>query len=296
MIDEITITSLSGRGSVFMRTKDYSSYWLGPVDWGQVSGTHNTYRYYNQVGANIVSTTIGTRPLSITGWVVDAGAGDLRERCDFLNTFISPVENYELEYKDRKIQFRPDSSVIYSREYMKNNEKVRRFLIQATCSFPLFSDVSDTEVPFESNSRMFRFPTKFGRENPLVFSVVGSSYNVSVENRGGFSAGFIVRIKFSGGVYGPYIANLDTGDSIGVNHTFSNGDQLEICTIPGEKHITLRKSDGGEENLLKQRAVNTVWFQLSPGINHISVGCQDNAQRSNMSVTLYYSTLYLEVE
>ena len=38
MIDEITITSLSGRGSVTMKKKDYAGYWLGPVDWGQVQG------------------------------------------------------------------------------------------------------------------------------------------------------------------------------------------------------------------------------------------------------------------
>lgn len=296
MIEEITITSLSGKGSVFMRTKDAAAYWLGPVDWGQVSGVHNTYRYYNQIGASIVSTSVQQRPLSITGWVTDAGDGTLQERCDALNTFISPVEDYELAYKNKKIKFRPDSSIVYSREHIKNNEKVRRFLIQATCPFPLFSDSVPNEVPFESNLNMFRFPTGFGRKAPLVFSVVGDAYNVSVNNQGGFATGFIARIRFTGAVADPYIANLDTGERVGVNDTFQNGDQLEIGTVSGEKHITLYRADGTTQNLMKRRDVRTSWFQLSPGVNHIAVGCTDSAQRANMSVTLEYATLYLEVE
>ena len=30
MIDEIKLTSLSGRGSVVMKARDYAGYWLGP--------------------------------------------------------------------------------------------------------------------------------------------------------------------------------------------------------------------------------------------------------------------------
>ena len=53
MIDEIKITSLSGRGSLFLKKGEYWSYWLGSVDWGQVQGQHNTYAFFNQVGEKI---------------------------------------------------------------------------------------------------------------------------------------------------------------------------------------------------------------------------------------------------
>lgn len=190
MIEEITITSLSGRGSLFLKNKEYFGYWLGPVDWGQVQGRHLTYSYLNQIGESIVSTTVGIRPLSITGWVAD-GAGKIQERCNFLNSFINPMEDYTLEYNGKKIQFRPDISVAYSREYLKNNEKVRQFLIQGTCPFPLFSDSKETEVAFDATGKMFRFPTDWGQSEPLVFAVVGKAYNMTVNNKGGFSIGFI---------------------------------------------------------------------------------------------------------
>ena len=58
MIEEIKITSLSGRGSLSIKKGEYWNYWLGPVDWGQVQGQHQTYSYPTQVGESIVSTTI----------------------------------------------------------------------------------------------------------------------------------------------------------------------------------------------------------------------------------------------
>lgn len=295
MIDEITITSLSGRGSLFLRKREYWGYWLGPVDWGQVQGQHQTYNYLNQVGESIVSTTVGTRPLSITGWVVD-GDGQIQDRCDYLNAFISPVEDYTLEYKGKKIQFRPDISVAYSPEYAKNNEKVRRFLIQGTCPFPLFSDQEDTAVSFDRNDKLFHFPTGWGQEEPLVFAAIGKAYNVTVDNRGGFSTGFMVRIRFSGEVQNPKIWNMTTGKFVGVNHTFSAGEQLEISTLPGSKHITLWTADGEKTDLIKRRDWQTVWIQLQPGENLIAVDCADLDQRASMDVTLYYTPLYLEVE
>lgn len=296
MIDEITIKSLSGRGTLFLKSREYFGYWLGEVNWGQVEGQHQTYNYYKQVGKRIIDTTIGTRALSITGWVVD-GAGQIQERCDFLNAFISPVEDYSLEYKDKKIQFRPDISVAYGRPYIQNNEKVRRFLIQATCPFPLFTDKNDTAVPFQQTGNRFRFPTNFGQLEPLVFAVTGQSYNVHITNKGGFSTGFIVRIRFSGEVVNPQILNMTTGEMVGVRYNFSRGEQLELSTLPGSKHITLWTADGQKQNLIKYRDVRTSFdTRLQPGDNHIAISCEDLDQRANMEVTLYYTPLYLEVE
>lgn len=225
------------------------------------------------------------------------GDGQIQDRCDYLNAFISPVEDYELEYKRKKIRFRPDISVAYSREYIKNNEKVRRFLIQGTCPFPLFSDREDTEVPFDQTGKMFRFPTDWGQEKPLVFAVIGKAYSVTVNNRGGFPNGFVARIRFSGEVQNPKIWNMTTGKFIGVNQTFTRGEQLELCTVPGNKHMTLWTADGEKVDLIKYRDYRSTFdTQLQPGANLIAIECEDLDQRASMDVTLYYTPLYLEVE
>lgn len=295
MIEEIKITSLAGRGSVEMKRNDYRGYWLGPVDWGQVQGNHQTYSYYNQIGESIVSTTVGTRPLSVTGWVVD-GNGELQSRCDFLNAFISPVEDYELEYKGKTIRFRPDISIAYSPEYIKNNEKVRRFLIQGTCPYPLFTDSVDTAAVFDHAKKLFRFPTDFGVSNPIVFASTEKAYNLEINNIGGFSTGILASVRFSGEVKNPKIRNLTTNSFIGVNRTFSAFERMEIATTPGNKHITLYTADGEKENLIKYRDYRTTWIQLVPGKNLLALECDDLDHRANMEATVYFTPLYLEVE
>lgn len=296
MIERIEITSLAGRGSVSMETRDYYGYWLGPVDWGSVEGQHQTYSYYNQIGESIVSTTALPRQLSITGWIVDPGIGTLQNRCDFLNKFISPTEDYSLEYNGKKINFRPDSSIRYSAIRQENNELVRKFLIQATCPYPLFTDINDTEVTFDSSGKMFRFPTDWGQYNPIVFAVIGKAYNKEINNTGSFQAGIVAKIRFAGEVKNPRLKNLTTDKFIGVNRIFSKGEQLEISTVLGSKRITLYATDGRSENIIKHRDYRTTWIQLEPGGNILAIDCDNLDQRGNMEVTVSFTPLYLEVQ
>lgn len=294
MIQEITITS--ARGSVSMKTRDFTGYWLGPVDWSQVSGSHQTYSSPNQVGEMISSTKVGPRSLSITGWVVDAGTGDLRQRCDFLDAYISPVEDYTLEYEGKKITFRPDRSIVYSDEYKKNNRKVREFLIQGICGYPLFTDQSDTAVGFDSTGKMFRFPNNFGREAPAVFGTKNTTYTLEVNNPGGFQTWITAKFTFSGTVEDPLIRNLTSGESLGVRRTFTRGEVLELSTKPAHQYIRLYTPEGEQKNILKYWDINTDWIQLNPGRNMLALGCKDLEQRAAMSVTVLYTPLYLEVQ
>jgi len=315
VIKAIKITSLSGRGSVEMKSGDYRGYWLGEVDWGEVQGQHNTYSYANQVGESIVSTGILPRELSITGWVIEndnlsqvnyARIGTARiaqtrtvrmqQRCDFLNAFISPMQDYALEYKNYKIIFRPDASVAYTPEYKANNEKVRRFLIQATCPYPLFTNLEDTAVSFDATGNRFVFPTEWGQNEPLVFAATEKVFRMSINNTGGFSTGLTAVFKFTGDVKNPRIKNLTTDKFIGVKGTFHRGELLELSTVPGSKYIKTFTEDGAEFNLIKYRDFNMSWIQLEPGTNELALDCDDLDQRSNMAVTVYFTPLYLEVE
>jgi hypothetical protein len=296
MIEKIKITSTSGRGSIEMEQNSIGGYWLGPVDWGQVQGQHNTYRYYNQVGESIVSTSILSRPISITGWVVDGFRNSLQTRCDRLNSFFSPTDDYWLEFGERKIKFRPDSSIKYSRELKSNNKKIRKFLLQGTAPYPLFSGLNDTIVTFDSSSKLFRFPNNFGSMLPVVFGSINKAYNAQAYNPGGFETGLTVDIKFSGPVTNPKIKNLTTGKFIGVNRAFSDGEKLQISTMVGDKRMTLMTADSKQENLIKFRDYKTAWIQLVPGKNVLALDCDDLGQRNNMDVVVRFSPLYLEVE
>ena len=296
MVDKITITSKSGRGSVTITTRDYIGYWLGVVDWGTVEGKNRTYQYSNQLGETIVSTSIGSRDLSIEGWVIDIEENSMKQRCEFLNRFISPVEDYTLSYGDWQIDFRPSSSISYSRQRNSNNSILRKFLIQGTCAFPFFSTAIPVIAPFDLSTKQFRFPTTFGQPAPLIFATTEKLYNTRINNPGGFSVGVTIRIDFVGNVTNPRIRDLKTNQLIGVNRTFENGERLTIVTVAGQKSMTLRRSDQTEENVIKNRHVETSWLQLSPGSNVWALDCDDLQQRANMNVQVIFSPLYLEVE
>lgn len=296
MIDEITLTSLRGRGSINMTRYDRYGFWLDDVDWGQVEGSHNTYSYYNQVGESIVSTTVNTRSISLTGFIVESH-GALRERCDLLNAFISPVEDYELRYQDRKIQFRPDSSVQYSREYLTNNLKIRKFLIQGTAPYPLFSGAENTVVGFDANTAKFIFPNAFGTDgSAVIFGLTQRAYSAVVENSGGFETGVFAEIKFTGTVENPAICNATTGKYIRLIRTFVAGESLSVCTVAGSKYMTMTDTDGVTSNAMKYRDYEMSWVQLQPGPNLITLACDEDYQIPYMNATLYFTPLYLEVE
>ena len=296
MIKEILITSLTGRGSVVMKDRAYKGYWLDTTNWGQVQGTHQTYSFPDQVGESIASTTIEKRPLSIIGWVVEGGTKDMRQRCDFLNSFFSPVEDYTLEYEGKKIVFRPDASIQYPPDPLHNNELVRKFMLTGTIAYPLFTDKTDTAAAFDSTGKLFRFPNSFGRAAPVVFGTRSTTYSVEVNNPGGFTTWITAKFTFSGAVEDPEIKNFTTGEVLRVKRPFTRGEVLEISTKDGSKYMRLTTAEGHVENILKNWDFRTDWVHLAPGRNMLALGCKDLEQRANMSVTVFFTPVYLEVE
>ena len=295
MIESIVVESISDGTTLPMGMDGAQEYWLTEVDWGQAEGSHITYSMANQQGETIVSTSLLSRPLSITGWVIEDST-PLRTKCNFLNQFISPSKDYLLKYESYQIQFRPDTSVKYGREHTVNNVKMRQFLIQGTCPQPFFSSIVPITTLFDFSTKRFRFPTTFGQREPLIFATTDKVYNTRIFNPGGYSSGVIIQIDFIGNVTNPRIRDLQTNQLIGVDLSFVNGDRLTMVTIPGQKSMAARYSDQRVENVIKNRNVQTTWLQLSPGNNTWALECDDLSQRVNMDVQVMFTPLYLEVE
>lgn len=295
MIESVIIEELSTGESIEIGMDGNQEYWLEVADWGQAEGSHISYSMANQQGETIVSTTLQSRVLSITGWVIEDST-PLRTRCNFLNQFISPSKDYLLKFETYQIQFRPDTSIVYGREHTVNNVKMRQFLIQATCPQPFFSSIEETTVLFDFSTKQFRFPTDFGQASPIIFATTEQVYNTRITNPGGYSTGVTIQIDFVGNVTNPKIRDLKTNQVIGVNKSFVNGDRLTIVTVPGKKSMTVRYANQTTENVIKYRDVQTSWLQLAPGGNIWGIECSELTQRANMDVQVMFTPLYLEVE
>lgn len=295
MINQITIVS-EGHGTIEMSRYNRLGYYLDDVEFEKPQVSHNTYSYSNQLGTSIASTAVGERDITIKGYVVEIGQNTLQERCDVLNDFFNPLDDYTLYFKGYKIGFRPDGPVIWSREFKSNNQAGRQFMIQATAPFPLFTAAESTVVTFDTEERLFRFPTSFGSAAPFAFAVTSEVYGVDIYNAGGANTGVVAQMTFTGSVTNPRLVNRTLGKFIGVDYTFSAGEMLEISTVSGDKHLILTNGAGQTSSLMKQRNVGTVWWQLTPGMNAISFTCDDTTEIGNMSVALFYSPLRWEVE
>lgn len=295
MIDQITITS-KRRGEITLTRGDRVGIYLDDVDFGKVEGNHNLYNYYNQVGASIASTVIGTRDISITGHVLEDWQDTMRERYDLIERFFNPTEDLTIHFRGYKIDFRPDMSVGWERDHKANNRYGRKFLVQGTAAFPLFAEEEQTQVTFDTQEKLFRFPTSFGSDTPFAFAVTSETYGTTVNNNGDTATGVTCQISFTASVTNPRIVNRTTGKFVAVNRTFVGGETLEICTSEGNKYMRVTDSNGATVSVMRYRHVNNSWWKLQPGENAVSVTCDDVTEIGGMSVTLFYTPLYMEVE
>ena len=66
MIESVQLTNKTTLQSIVIDQYE-SNFVLDEIDLGVVNGTHHSYKYLNQIGAYIDSTTLEPRVISITG-------------------------------------------------------------------------------------------------------------------------------------------------------------------------------------------------------------------------------------
>lgn len=93
MVESIKIKNLTTNvvKSFDMSEADYLIY-EGAIDWGTVAVNHNTFSYPTQIGAYITNTVIGTRDISISGWIIGETLEEIEGKKNSLSRLINPVE------------------------------------------------------------------------------------------------------------------------------------------------------------------------------------------------------------
>jgi hypothetical protein len=65
----------------------------GSINWGTVESSHHTFSYPNQIGEFLSSTTIGTRTITVFGWIIGSGSQpyeQIKRKKRILNKLITP--------------------------------------------------------------------------------------------------------------------------------------------------------------------------------------------------------------
>lgn len=297
MVERITLRRERNQEELVLDMVSTPDYILKSVDWGTITGTHHSYKYVNQVGESIANTSLGTRPISIEGWIVARDENHMTTLKRKLNSFVNPQEIYTLFYSDFKINFKPNETIKYSAGIEENNEVMCKFQIAGTAQNPLFSDNSETYSPFVTTEPAFHFPLILSEslsDKGVTFGKRTPSLIVNVINEGSISVGMRIVFKANGTVVNPSIINVNTQEEFVINKTLVSGEEIEVNTNIGEKRIKGRLKNEDYTNYFMYKDIDSSWLQLETGDNLFRYNAEEGLD--NLDVFVYFYNKYLEVQ
>lgn len=270
MVDSIKIKNnvTNSIKSFDMSEADYLIY-EGAIDWGNVSVNHNTFSYPTQIGSYITNTVIGTRDVSINGWIIGDTLDDINRKKKGLSKLINPLEQITIYVGDYSMHGKPSSNVTYSKEYAENNEVCCKFLIQVLCDYPMFILTNPLTPEIGKIFGGFMFPLIIPKEKGMIMGYRRRSLFVSIDNQGSISVGVKIKIYAHGTVNNIEITDVVTGKKIRINKVLSSGEVVEIDTNAGERHVT-GIVNGTEYDYIKYFDYDSDWLQLQTGVNTLT--------------------------
>lgn len=297
MVENITLRNMATNAVLELDKVTTPYYILGSVTWGEVEGTHHSYKYVNQVGVYVTGTSLGTREVEVMGWIIADTEAQMTDRKAMLNRFVNPQQMIELSYSKYRLKFLPNSSIKYSTTVVENNEVVCKFKIPGMAADPLFKDDHEDKVSAASTKPMFHFPliiNKSTQKPPTVmFGVREPSLIVNVYNSGAVSTGMRIVFKALGTLTGPSLINVYSQEYFKLNKTMYAGEVVEVTTTIGEKKV-IALINGVEMNYFRYRDLDSTWLQLDVGDNLFRYDAE--AGIDNLEVYIYFLNKYLEVQ
>lgn len=272
-------------------------YILDKVGWGQIKGTHHSYKHVNQIGVYVTSTSLETRDVSVSGWIVSNSELHMSQRKSMLNRFVNPQQPIELIYKNYSLEFLPDRTIKYSATIKENNEVVCKFEIVGLAANPLFKDTNTTNVPIAGMLGMFHFPMMLSAiDNGMPTVMMGlrqPSLIVNISNTGSVQTGMNIVFEAAGTVVNPSLINIYTQEQFKINKTLVASETVVVSTTIGEKKI-VGTLNGVSSNYFKYRDLRSSWLQLDTGDNAFKYDADNGID--SLNCTIEYSNKYLEVQ
>lgn len=297
MVEGIKLQSVDTGATLVLDMVSTPDYILGSVDWGAVESTHHSFKYVNQIGVYVTGTSLETRSISITGWVIAENETMMTNRKRVLNRFFNPQGAIDVFYKNYVLRFLPNTSVKYSATVADNNEVVCKFKIEGYCPDPLFKEKTESKVAAARTVPMFHFPLVISKTpkppGGIIFGLRQPSLIVAINNSGAVDVGMKIIFRANSTLSNPSLINVNTQKYFKVNKSMQAGEEIVIDTIIGEKKIqgTL---NGVTSNYFKYRDLGSEWLQLSVGDNLFRYDADQNVE--NLEVYVYYNSRYLEVQ
>lgn len=293
MIESITLKNLVTNQSILI-DKTTSDWVLGEIDPGTVEGSHHSYKYVNQVGVYIDSTSLEERAVSIPGWVIGENFADMKDNMTVLNRLVNPQHELELTLFDQYVlRFKPDYSIKYATPYEENNEVLCQFLIQGTCADPMFSTKSGILTQIALILPKFHFPLIIPQGKGIILGLRQPDLLATIVNDGDIDTGMVIEFSCNTTVVNPSLLHVGTQEFVKINKTITPGETITVSTVSGNKYVR-GYHDGQTENYFKYWDWDSTWLQMYRGVNVLKYDADEGVDGLSASVT--FTPKLLEVQ
>lgn len=292
MIDRLTITNLDTKNVIEMDM--YNANYLlyeGGIDWGKIDVDHNTFKYPNQTGKYVTNTNLGTRDISISGWIIGKTEQDIFTKKETLSKVINPTNTLRVSAGKYGINCRPSSNVKFANTYAENNSVMCKFLISLFCPFPLFDLDSDVVVVMADVTPLFMFDWIIPPEG-MALSVRKRSTFTDIVNTGTLKVGCVIKLVATGLVNNPRIINVHTQEFMQINKSLEAGEEVVINTK--DNRFIYGVKNGVKESYLDYFDFDSDWLMLEEGLNTLTyktytdTGVEDDTYK-NLNIQISYN-------
>lgn len=297
VVENIVFKRVDSNEELALSMTDTPFYILNNVDWGVVQGTHHSYKYVNQIGVSITSTSLKERSITVTGWIIADTEEEMDERKQFLNRYFDPRYEIDVMYKGYFLRFVPDNTVKYGTSEKENNDTIVQFQIKGTCADPLFSEINGSKETIAATIATFHFPLIMSTnlyERGLVFGYRQPSLTAKVTNKGAVEVGMKIVFKAIGELTNPRLIDVDTREFVAIEKSMVAGEEIVINTNVGEKSIQGKIGNEDYSNYFMYKDLDSTWLQLRLGDNLFRYDADSGLD--NLEVYLYFYNKYLEVQ
>lgn len=297
MVENIVFKRVDSNEELALSMTDTPFYILNNVDWGVVQGTHHSYKYVNQIGVSITSTSLKERSITVTGWIIADTEEEMDERKQFLNRYFDPRYEIDVMYKNYFLRFVPDNTVKYGTSEKENNDTIVQFQIKGTCADPLFSEINGSKETIAATIATFHFPLIMSTnlyERGIVFGYRQPSLTAKVTNKGAVEVGMKIVFKAIGELTNPRLIDVDTREFVAIEKSMVAGEEIVINTNVGEKSIKGKIGNEDYSNYFMYKDLDSTWLQLRLGDNLFRYDADSGLD--NLEVYLYFYNKYLEVQ
>jgi hypothetical protein len=156
--------------------------------------------------------------------------------------------------------------------------------ITVRCPDPYFNDDKTTMQEMSNVLALFEFPFDIEETDPVEMSRIELGREQIISNGSDVPIGMKIRIYASGNVVNPQIYNVRTGEFLKILDTMITGDVIEISTMKGSKSA-IRYREGVKTSMIGYFAEGSVWLQLLPGENVMSMYAEVGAENLYIDIT-----------